>query len=77
MSREDFFEWLSTCPAKFEVHDEHEYIEVWFSGIDAALVSDRIPQLVSADDENKGVPLTQAEIDTLLTDKTGGMNDEL
>jgi hypothetical protein len=77
MSKEDFFEWLNTCPAKFEVRDENEYIEVWFSGIDAALVSDRIPQLVSADDENKGVPLTQAEIDTLLTDKTGGMNDEL
>ena len=34
MSREDFLEWLSTCPAKFEVRDEHECIEVWFSGID-------------------------------------------
>jgi len=34
MSREDFFEWLSTCPAKFEVRDEHECIEVWFSAID-------------------------------------------
>ena len=52
-------------------------LECYFQISDAALVSDRIPQLVSTDDENKGVPLTQAEIDTLLTNKTGGMNDEL
>jgi hypothetical protein len=68
MSREDFFEWLSTCPAKFEVRDEHECIEVWFSGIDEALVSD---------DEHAGVELTQEEVDTLLTDKTGGMYNDV
>ena len=34
MSREAFFEWLSTCPAKFEVRDDCEYVEVWFSGIE-------------------------------------------
>ncbi len=34
MSREDFFEWLSTCPAKFEVRDGYECIEVLFNGIE-------------------------------------------
>ena len=76
MSREDFFEWLSTCPAKFEVRDEHECIEVWFSGIDEALVSPDQTYAGVSDDENKGAELTQEEVDTLLTDKIGGMYND-
>ena len=42
------------------------------------LVDKEVGQLVSSvfpDDENKGVELTQAEVDTLLTNKIGGMYD--
>ena len=43
-------------------------LECYFQISDAQLVS----ALVS-DDEHAGVELTQEEVDTLLTDKTGGM----
>jgi len=41
---------------------------------DAALVSEKPAGYTGVtDDENKGVELTQAEVDTLLTNKIGGM----
>ena len=40
---------------------------------DAALVSPDQTYAGVSDDENKGVELTQAEFDTLLTNKIGGM----
>ena len=44
---------------------------------DAALVSEKPAGYTGVtDDENKGVPLSQEEIDTLLTDKIGGMYND-
>jgi len=41
---------------------------------DAGLVSEKPAGYTGVtDDENKGVELTQAEVDTLLTNKIGGM----
>ena len=56
-------------------------LECYFQISDAELVSALVSEKPAGytgvtDDENKGVPLSQEEIDTLLTDKIGGMYND-
>ena len=52
-------------------------LECYFQISDAQLVSEKPAGYTGVtDDENKGVPLSQEEIDTLLTEKTGGMYND-
>jgi hypothetical protein len=52
------------------------YFQINDAELVAALVSEKPAGYTGVtDDENKGVELTQAEVDTLLTNKIGGMYD--
>ena len=61
----------------FQISDEEATYAFTPTSLMSALVSEKPAGYTGVtDDENKGVPLSQEEIDTLLTEKTGGMYND-